>query len=233
GLAVLAAPLADPDAERISALAAALALAAANRASARMGAGLPSGWRNVPSQPQRKVLRSVRATHEVEYRITRGGLVTGFVDDVALDSATPSRVVLTVGGLRRSFEIACYSAPTGPAAVHVDSPLGPCAFDVVPRFVDPSEVAEAGSLLAPMPGTVIRLGAGEGDTVTAGQPLLWLEAMKMEHTVAAPADGVVTALHVDAGRQVEVGEVLAVVGDPAETQRTDTPDTAQQAGDSA
>jgi pyruvate carboxylase subunit A/propionyl-CoA carboxylase alpha chain len=68
-----------------------------------------------------------------------------------------------------------------------------------------------GSLLAPMPGLVIRVGAELGDTVSAGQPLVWLEAMKMEHTVTAPADGVLAELNVTAGHQVEVGAVLARV----------------------
>jgi propionyl-CoA carboxylase alpha chain len=71
-----------------------------------------------------------------------------------------------------------------------------------------------------MPGNVIRLAAAVGDTVTAGQPLIWLEAMKMEHTIIAPADGVLTQLNVNTGQQVEVGAVLARVeassteGDP-------------------
>jgi propionyl-CoA carboxylase alpha chain len=65
-----------------------------------------------------------------------------------------------------------------------------------------------------MPGSVIRLGAELGDTVTAGQPLVWLEAMKMEHTIAAPADGVLTQLPVAIGQQVEVGAVLARVEMP-------------------
>jgi propionyl-CoA carboxylase alpha chain len=47
--------------------------------------------------------------------------------------------------------------------------------------------------------------------VTAGQPLIWLEAMKMEHTITAPADGVITQLDVTVGQQVEVGAVLARV----------------------
>jgi propionyl-CoA carboxylase alpha chain len=50
--------------------------------------------------------------------------------------------------------------------------------------------------------------------VTAGQPLVWLEAMKMEHTIAAPADGVLTQLPVAIGQQVEVGAVLARVEMP-------------------
>jgi propionyl-CoA carboxylase alpha chain len=65
-----------------------------------------------------------------------------------------------------------------------------------------------------MPGNVIRLGAQVGDTVTAGQPLIWLEAMKMEHTITAPADGVLTQLNVNTGQQVEVGAVLARVEAP-------------------
>ena len=69
----------------------------------------------------------------------------------------------------------------------------------------------AGSLLAPMPGTVARIGVAVGERVTAGQPLLWLEAMKMEHQIAAPAAGLVAELLVAAGQQVEVGSVLAVV----------------------
>ena len=81
----------------------------------------------------------------------------------------------------------------------------------VPRFPDPNALAHAGSLLAPMPGAVVRVAVAEGARVTAGQPLVVLEAMKMEHTVAAPVDGVVTALHVRPGDQVESGQALAVV----------------------
>ena len=65
-----------------------------------------------------------------------------------------------------------------------------------------------------MPGAVIRLGAELGDAVVAGQPLIWLEAMKMEHTITAPADGVLTQLGVTVGQQVEVGAVLARVESP-------------------
>ena len=71
-----------------------------------------------------------------------------------------------------------------------------------------------------MPGSVIRLGAALGEQVRAGQPLIWLEAMKMEHTITAPADGVLTQLSVAVGQQVEVGAVLArveAVGGTGET----------------
>ena len=80
-----------------------------------------------------------------------------------------------------------------------------------PPSLRQTEEPAHGSLLAPMPGSVLRVGAAVGDTVTAGQPLVWLEAMKMEHTIAAPADGVLAELNVTAGTQVEVGAVLARV----------------------
>jgi propionyl-CoA carboxylase alpha chain len=62
-----------------------------------------------------------------------------------------------------------------------------------------------------MPGSVARVGVAVGETVKTGQPLLWLEAMKMEHVIAAPTAGIVTDLPVAPGQQVEVGSVLAVV----------------------
>jgi propionyl-CoA carboxylase alpha chain len=62
-----------------------------------------------------------------------------------------------------------------------------------------------------MPGSIVRLAVAVGDRVRAGQPLLWLEAMKMEHQVSAPVEGVVEELPVQLGQQVEIGAVLAVV----------------------
>lgn len=64
-----------------------------------------------------------------------------------------------------------------------------------------------------MPGTVVKLADGliTGSSVRTGEPLLWLEAMKMQHVISAPADGTVTSLPVTPGQQVEVGTLLAVV----------------------
>jgi propionyl-CoA carboxylase alpha chain len=95
--------------------------------------------------------------------------------------------------------------------VFVDSADGPVHLTVVPRFPDPGASLQPGSLVAPMPGAVSRVGAEVGDTVKAGQPLVWMEAMKMEHAVNAPKDGVVVELNVKVGQQVELGAVLARV----------------------
>jgi biotin carboxyl carrier protein len=102
--------------------------------------------------------------------------------------------------------------------VYVDDARGSATLVRVPRFPDPNAHAVAGSLLAPMPGAVVRVTAAVGARVTAGQPLVVLEAMKMEHTVVAPLDGVLTAVHVQPGDQVESGQALAVVDDGAEPE---------------
>ncbi|MBW4716333.1 acetyl/propionyl/methylcrotonyl-CoA carboxylase subunit alpha [Saccharothrix obliqua] len=69
----------------------------------------------------------------------------------------------------------------------------------------------AGPVTSPMPGTVLVARAAEGDHVTAGQALFVVEAMKMEHTVTAPTDGVLTEVNVRAGQQVALDQTLAVV----------------------
>ncbi|MGH3762983.1 biotin carboxylase N-terminal domain-containing protein [Actinophytocola sp.] len=210
GLDTLAAPLASEETVRLSVLAAALADAAANRAGATVLGRIPSGWRNVVAGPQVKTYRAGGDEHEVRYRLTRTGL--DGPEGVRLVEATPGSVVLDVDGVRRRFEVAAY-----PGLSCVDSSLGSVALTPVERFADPAAQVAAGSLLAPMPGTVVRVAVERGATVTEGQPLLWLEAMKMQHQINAPADGVVTELGVGAGDQVEVGRVLAVVSAEGES----------------
>ncbi|MAO03213.1 MAG: methylcrotonoyl-CoA carboxylase [Citromicrobium sp.] len=107
------------------------------------------------------------------------------------------------------------------------------AFEAATGFVDPHRVvvfadgmsfsfdrgsrgsgaaaAGDGAILAPMPGKVIALDVAEGDSVTAGQRLMVLEAMKMEHSLTAPFDGTVTQLSASEGGQVQVEAVLCVV----------------------
>jgi propionyl-CoA carboxylase alpha chain len=202
GLATLAEPLADKDSVGLAMAAAALADAAANRELATVLGRIPSGWRNVPSQPQVKRFRHGADEHDVRYHGTR---LVG-LEHVTVVEAAPDRVVLRVHGVRRTFDVARY-----PGLTYVDSQLGPVVLEPVDRFPDPASQVAAGSLLAPMPGTVVRVAVARGDRVVAGQPLLWLEAMKMEHRINAPAGGVVAELPVAAGDQVEVGRVLAVV----------------------
>jgi propionyl-CoA carboxylase alpha chain len=95
--------------------------------------------------------------------------------------------------------------------VDVEGPTGHVTLTRKPRFVDPADQVAEGSLLAPMPGSVVAVHTESGATVSSGQPVLVLEAMKMQHTIAAPHDGVVSEIPVAVGDQVTAGAVLAVV----------------------
>ncbi|OBI90789.1 biotin carboxylase N-terminal domain-containing protein [Mycobacterium asiaticum] len=210
GLTELSAPLADAATVRLSAIAAALADAAHNRATARILRGVPSGWRNLPSGFQTKTYRDDADTEQnVQYRFTRTALALPDDPAVQLVSASPNEVVLAENGVAFSFAVARFGDD-----IYVDSARGPVHLVALPRFPEPGSAVEQGSLVAPMPGNVIRIGAEEGATVTAGQPLIWLEAMKMEHTITAPTDGVLAEINVKTGQQVEVGAILARVEAP-------------------
>ncbi|MFI8433781.1 acetyl/propionyl/methylcrotonyl-CoA carboxylase subunit alpha [Streptomyces sp. NPDC079020] len=193
---------------------AALAAALAQAVRTAPGPGRFGAWRNVPSQPQTKRYRGEPdgTEHEAVYRTTRGGPVPHDAPGVRVLAVRPDRVTLETGGVTRHFDITVHRD-----RVYVDGATGSYTFTALPRFTDPSTRAEPGSLLAPMPGTVVRLadGLAPGVSVAAGQPLIWLEAMKMEHRILAPAAGTLTALLAEPGRQVEVGALLAVVTEPA------------------
>uniref|UniRef100_A0AAU2K4W4 ATP-grasp domain-containing protein n=1 Tax=Streptomyces sp. NBC_00049 TaxID=2903617 RepID=A0AAU2K4W4_9ACTN len=185
----------------LAALAAALA-AAAPAQGASLAARL-GGWRNVRSQPQTRRYLVAGTEYEVQYQpVDHPG--------VRVLATEPTRVTLEVDGIRRLFHV---KQNSNKPEVYVDSALGAHTLTPVPRFADPQDRTEPGSLLAPMPGTVVRVAEGlaPGSAVTAGQPLLWLEAMKMEHRILSPASGTLTALHAATGQQVEFGALLAVV----------------------
>ncbi|MEU5548223.1 biotin carboxylase N-terminal domain-containing protein [Micromonospora sp. NPDC047793] len=207
------APLLPPGEVPLVALAAALASAAARRAAAPVLAGLPSGWRNVPAFPQVAHFSGPDGEVEVRYRLDRDGGIAEWSTspesespEVTLVEAGPERVVLDVDGVRRAYRVHLVGA-----SIFVDGPDGAASLTELPRFPAPGAELTAGSLLAPLPGAVARVHVEVGRRVAAGDLLLTLEAMKLEHPVLAPTDGVVTELPVAAGGQVDTGAVLAVV----------------------
>jgi acyl-CoA carboxylase subunit alpha len=206
--AQLGRPLLEGEAMARHAAAAALAAAARNRADARVLGSLPSGWRNNPSADQSLTLGG----REVRYRFDRdGSLATLGVDEDALESprlfaASPSLVDLETDGIRRSYRVA-YDGTTH----RVNSAEGQATLPEAPRFPSAEDDKPAGSLVSPMPGSVLRVSAAPGDEVSAGDVLVIIEAMKMEQEIVAPADGVVSEVRVAVGQQVESGAVLAVL----------------------
>ncbi len=106
------------------------------------------------------------------------------------------------------------AAHDGAAAFVVDRGVTRRIVIYEPRGTGHASAAD-GAILAPMPGRVIAVDVAEGDSVAAGQRLIVLEAMKMEHALTAPFDGTVTELSAGVGGQVQVDAVLCVV-EPAQ-----------------
>jgi propionyl-CoA carboxylase alpha chain len=222
----------------------AVAALARRRRDAPVLATLPSGWRNNPSAPQRASYTAGDQAIEVTYAFTRDALraeVDGTpFPDVRLNSVTDNpprphtpvesqnshsphqyhqphqshgyQVDLEIAGVRRIIAV-----QQAGGVFYVDSGLGHSVLTEVDRFPDPSAAAQAGSLLAPMPGTVVRVEVAVGDHVPQGATILAIEAMKMEHAIRAPAAGVVTDLPVAVGTQVDGGSVLAVLDDEGDS----------------
>ena len=205
----------DPDPHLL--FAAAVALAERAREARLVQHGIPVGWRNVRSQPHRTTFVPGERDHVEECVEERAEewVVEWYVDRDGYRSADGAlRVVSASPGavtVEADLISACFDVEVADQDVYVDGPLGAVHLRVVPRFVDPATAVASGSLLAPMPGTVVSVAVEAGAEVAAGEPVLVLEAMKMQHTVNAPRAGVVTEIDVQPGAQVAAGDVLAVV----------------------
>jgi propionyl-CoA carboxylase alpha chain len=213
GLDVLGAALISPAQERLAAVAAVLASAASRRAAATVLAALPSGWRNVPAGPQWSCLTGPSGGHRVSYRFSGAAVTVDDLPGVVPLSCTPGEVVMEADGLVRRWRVARYR---GDDRLYVDSEAGSVTFTEVPRFPEPAQTRDEGSLCAPWPGTVVKLLVAVGDEVETGRELLVIEAMKMQHIVRADRAGLVESLPVPAGSTVEVGAVLVVFAEVAQ-----------------
>ena len=201
---------ADPTISVVHAVAAALAGQAERRSATTVLPGLPSGFRTLPSAPQQVSFASGDTVIDLTYRFNRSSVDvtvggTGYrVRTIQVDADLAD---IEINGVRRRYRVARNGFD-----YYVDSALGSTTLREVDRFPDPASLVEPGSLVAPMPGAVVRIEVAEGTPVAAGSTVIVLEAMKMEHAVRTPAAGVVTAISVSVGDQVDSGQVLAVVG---------------------
>jgi propionyl-CoA carboxylase alpha chain len=242
-------PLLDSPADRAPALLAAALAGCADRRRAAAGteptwAGVPAGWRNVFAAPQRIGYRVGADEYRVSYALDRdGGLsrwsvepagdavpgetATGDLGPVELVELAPDRVVLDVAGVRRTFRVHHAAGVS-----YVDELAGSLGAAELDRFPRPAAGTVEGSLVADLPGAVGRIAVAVGQPVAAGELLLTLEAMKLEHPVRAPAAGRVTEILVGPGDQVDAGAVLIVIGPdanrPTETETATATATADR-----
>jgi len=199
-------PLNDPPNERLAALAAALGDQAHERSTVETLPTIQSGWRNSPSQLQRRTYIGYQGEHQISYSVEPDGFVIDDIGLVVVTKASPDFVSFTLDGVEFQYQTARYEDDR-----YVHTHRGPARFVAVPRFPDTGPDEDAGSLHAPIPGKVIRVDVGKGDQVEEGQVLVVIEAMKMEHALRSPHNGTVVDVRHLAGDQIEADAVLVVV----------------------
>jgi biotin carboxyl carrier protein len=193
---------------RVAAVAATLSGIAARRGRDELA---PVGWRNVRFADQQVIYDAAGSEVQVGYRAAGDGgfelAIGGKTTRVSRFGCDGDRVwFVEHGGHRRTARVAWQGAC---AYVLADGAM--LALVERPQFAEPGAQAIAGGLVAPMPGKVVKVLVTAGQEVAAGAALVVLEAMKMEHTVRAHDPGVVRAIHVAVGDQVEHDRLLAVV----------------------
>ncbi len=168
------------------------------------------GWRNVWFEDQRDRWEVGERELAVGYRHRGGGRFTVTVDDAAIEATIVTADATTIawhdGTLTHRAEVV--ATDRGWAVIGAG-----WSADVarLPRLPDRTTAVAPGSLIAPMPGKVIKLGAAVGDVVAAGATLIVLEAMKMEQPVKTEVAGTVESIAVAVGDQVAAEQVLAIV----------------------
>ena len=167
------------------------------------------GWRLNAESHHDFVFVDGDALHRVRMRFTDEGLrvVLGSREEILEGRASEDgRLQVRLGG-----SVFTARAVREGASWHVFCNGIQRRLALQPELQAPEDESAAGSLAAPMPGKVIRLLVEAGAKVTKGQPLLILEAMKMEHTITEPADGAVKEIRYSEGEQVLEGAQLITI----------------------
>ena len=209
GVALLRRP--SPEELRVAAVAAAMAEQAEARGAARVLRSLPSGWRNSVMPPEERVYHHRDEALAVTYRSRRDGAFEVGDSTVRLHSVAGGWVEFDRDGQRHKIHVL-----KAGHRVWAQGPDGDVALTAGPRFPEAEGEGDVpGGLSAPMPGKVLSVEVAAGDTVEAGQLLMIVEAMKMEHRITAPRSGVVGEIRARSGDQVFGGDLLVVIEEPA------------------
>lgn len=197
-----------------AACAGALWLQGHHRANALVLADIPSGWRNARLPRQRVALLHGERSLEVNYLRRRDGTFdVGELGHARVYHWSEDAIDVDINGRRRNVRVTHAAGH-----LYVQVPRGTIDFEVAERFVLRGHKPNAGGLRAPMPGRILDVRVLNGQLVRAGETLVVMEAMKMEHVIAASADGTVEEVLVATGDQVQSGAPLLTmrVEDPSE-----------------
>jgi propionyl-CoA carboxylase alpha chain len=185
---------------------------ARRRGRAKVLTSMPSGWRN-SYMPLEQITFGIGDDDiALQYRSRRDGKFRVLVDDremlVTPYSGGNGSVDVDIDGHRQIFKVDNIADTW---LVHGAG--GDLALTQRPRYPVPGLGDISGGMTAPMPGVVLATEVKAGDSVSKGQLLLILEAMKMEHRITAPGPGTISELHVSVGEQVANGQLLVTLAE--------------------
>ena len=184
----------------------ALWIAMGNRASDEVTDFMPSNWTNGRMPYQRIKLMILKNEIEIKYQLKRSGLFEVMGTNCKIHAVDESGIDVEVGSHRFFAQVTRANDQ-----ILINMPFGDLDAVIVPRFIEPGNEVPEGGLVAPMPGKVIEVKVKKGDKVKAGDTLIIIEAMKMEHSIKATENGKVTKLMVSLNQQVDNGATLLVL----------------------
>ena len=184
----------------------ALWIAMGNRASDEVTDFMPSNWTNGRMPHQRIKLMILKNEIEIKYQLKRSGLFEVMGTNCKIHAVDESGIDVEVGSHRFFAQVT-----RADDQILINMPFGDLDAVIVPRFIEPGNEVPEGGLVAPMPGKVIEVRVKKGDKVKAGDTLIIIEAMKMEHSIKATENGKVTKLMVSLNQQVDNGATLLVL----------------------
>ncbi|MDA9020769.1 biotin/lipoyl-binding protein [Gammaproteobacteria bacterium] len=184
----------------------ALWIAMGNRVSDEVTAFMPSNWTNGRMPYQRIKLMILKNEIEIKYQLKRSGLFEVMGTNCKIHAVDESGIDVEVGSHRFFAQVTRANDQ-----ILINMPFGDLDAVIVPRFIEPGNEIPEGGLVAPMPGKVIEVRVKKGDKVKAGDTLIIIEAMKMEHSIKATENGKVTKLMVSLNQQVDNGATLLVL----------------------
>ena len=198
--------LSDDQLDHVLAIAA-LWIQQKNRDESHVSKFMPSGWTNGRLPNRRNIFEYEGNEYIVEYKQNRNGnFIFSSNKSATVNSVDSNGIDISFDNKRHYSKV---TLSKNKILIHM--PYGDVMLDIKPRFVIPGMEVTAGGLVAPMPGKVIDVKVKKGKKVKAGDTLVILEAMKMEHSIKASEDGTVSELLISLNDQVENGALLMIV----------------------
>ena len=178
-----------------------------NRNNSNVAKFMPSGWTNGRLPNQKVTVEFENTEYDFQYKQQRDQkFLFSNNKEAYIYSCDEDGIDMIFDGKRHYSRVT-----TSKNNILVHMPFGDVMLQSKPRFKMPGTEVTIGGLIAPMPGKVIDVKVKKGKKVKAGDTLVILEAMKMEHSIKAAEDGTVSELLISINDQVENGALLMVV----------------------